>query len=267
MKPTLPFRHENEKKFLNKSHPLTRLILPFIFVVPFLIIDDLYLIFTTILIILIFGIIFQLQVLKSLSRLKIVLPLVLLLVIFIPFYVGDTVIYQIDSFIKINIYQEGLYLASLIFLRVVGSFFIFMSFLTSLTYSEFIEALTKLRIPPALVGSLVIMLHYIPILATSNKKILNAQEIRGKKTSSYWQKLKTHAYIMGKSILVNMERSEKLYESLKMRGFSGEITFVTKKYKGIDLALFGFALIIMMSFIFFIDLKLIYNEVITLCLP
>ncbi|MHA1933285.1 MAG: CbiQ family ECF transporter T component, partial [Promethearchaeota archaeon] len=177
MKTTLPFRHENERKFLNKSHPLTRLILPFIFVVPFLIVVDLYLIFTTILIILILGIIIKLPLLKALSRLKIVFPLVLLLVLFIPLYVGNTIIYQIDIFIKINIYQEGLYLALLIFLRVIGSFFIFMSFLTSLTYSEFIEALTKLRIPPVFVGSLVIMLHYIPILATSNKKILIAQEM------------------------------------------------------------------------------------------
>jgi energy-coupling factor transporter transmembrane protein EcfT len=118
-----------------------------------------------------------------------------------------------------------------------------------------------------LVGSLVIMLHYIPILATSNKKILDAQEMRGKKISSYWQKLKTHAYIMGKSIVINMEQSEKLYESLKMRGFSGEITFITKRFKIFDITLLGFALLIMLSLIFFIDLKLIYTEVFNLFLP
>jgi cobalt/nickel transport system permease protein len=236
-------------------------------VVPFLIIDDIYLIFTSILIFFTLGIVFQLKLLKALSRLKIVFPLVLLIVIFLPLYIGDTILYKINTFIKINIYQEGLHLATLIFLRVIGSLFIFMSFLGSLTYSEFIEALTKLRIPPVLVGSLVIMLHYIPILAISNKKILDAQEIRGKKTSSYWLKLKTHAYIMGKSIIMNMERSEKLYESLKMRGFSGEITFVSKKYKVFDILLLGVALIMLISLIFFIDLESIYHEVITLFLP
>jgi cobalt/nickel transport system permease protein len=142
-----------------------------------------------------------------------------------------------------------------------------MLFITTLSYSEFIEALTKLRIPSMLVGSLVIMLHYIPILATSNKRILDAQEMRGKKISSYWQKLKTHAYIMGKGIVINMERSEKLYESLKMRGFSGEITFTTKQFKIFDIVLIGFALLIMLSFIFFIDLELIYTEVFKLFLP
>jgi cobalt/nickel transport system permease protein len=190
-----------------------------------------------------------------------------LIVIFIPFYVGNTVIFQIDTFIRIQVYQEGLYLASLIFLRVIGSFFIFVSFLSSLTYSEFIEALTKLRIPSVFVGSLVIMLHYIPIFATSNKKILEAQEVRGKKISSYWQKLKTHAFIMGKSIVVNMERSEKLYESLKMRGFSGKITFAQKKFKVLDIGLLVIFLFLMISCIFVLDLQSIYNEVGTLFLP
>ncbi|MFW9824593.1 MAG: energy-coupling factor transporter transmembrane component T family protein [Candidatus Thorarchaeota archaeon] len=266
MKTTLPFRHESDKKFLNKSHPLTRVILPFIFVIPFLVINDIFLIFTSLLVILIFGLIFRLNLFRALSRLKIVLPFALLIVVFIPLYVGDTLIYQVGTLFKISIYKEGLHLASIIFFRVIGSLFIFMTFITTLSYSEFIEALTKLRIPSLLVGSLVIMLHYIPILATSNKKILDAQEMRGKKISSYWQKLKTHAYIMGKSILMNMERSEKLFESLKMRGFTGEITFISKRFKIIDIALLGFVLIIMLSLIFFIDLKSIYTEVFRLFL-
>jgi len=253
--------------FLNKSHPLTRLVLPFILVLPFLILSDIYLTITVLLSILIFSVVFRLNTINTISRLKIVLPLVLLIVIFIPFYVGNTIIFQIDTFIRIQVYQEGLYLASLIFLRVIGSFFIFISFLSSLTYSEFIEALTKLRIPPVFVGSLVIMLHYIPIFATSNKKILEAQEVRGKKISSYWQKLKTHAYIMGKSIVVNMERSEKLYESLKMRGFSGKITFARKKFKVLDIGLLVIFLFLMFSFIFIVDLQSVFNEVGKLFLP
>jgi energy-coupling factor transporter transmembrane protein EcfT len=142
-----------------------------------------------------------------------------------------------------------------------------MSFFSTLTYSEFIDALTKLRIPSVLVGSLIIMLHYIPILAGSNKKILEAQEMRGKKITSYWQKLKTHAYIMGKTIVMNMERSEKLYESLKMRGFSGKITFATKKIKIIDVGLLIFFSLLIIYFVFIIDLKSIYCGVLTLILP
>ena len=267
MKIDLPFRLEDEKVYLKKSHPLTRLILPFIFVIPFLIIDDFYLIVSILLIVFITDLILRLNIKEILSRLKIVIPFIILLTIFIPLYVGDIVLYQFNMGIKITIFKEGLILASLTFLRVLGALFVFMSFFSTLTYSEFIEALTKLRIPSIFVGSLIIMLHYIPILASSNRKILEAQEMRGKNITTYYQKLKTHAYIMGKSIVINMERSEKLYESLKMRGFTGKITFAPKKFTLIDLSFFTLFSVIMVFMIFILNLQSIYQGVITLFLP
>ncbi|MFX1596565.1 MAG: energy-coupling factor transporter transmembrane component T family protein, partial [Promethearchaeota archaeon] len=192
MRIILPFRLENEKSYLKKIHPFIRLILPFILVIPFLFLEDFYLIFTILLVTFIIDLIFRLSIVKILSRLKVIIPFIFLITVFIPFYVGDTIFYTLNLGIRMILYKEGLYLASLIFFRVIGALFIFMSFFSTLTYSEFIDALTILRLPSVLVGSLIIMLHYIPILAKSNKKILDAQEMRGKKITSYWQKLKTH---------------------------------------------------------------------------
>ena len=108
------------------------------------------------------------------------------------------------------------------------------------------------------------MLHYIPILASSNTKILTAQELRGKKITTYREKLKTHAYIMGKSIVMNMERSERLYESLKMRGFSGRITFAARKFKFLDVFILSIFIILDIILIFIINLETIYIGVISL---
>ena len=91
--------------------------------------------------------------------------------------------------------------------------------------------------------------------------------MRGKKITSYWGKLKTHAYIMGKSIVMNMDRSEKLYESLKMRGFTGKITFATKKLKFIDFGLLFLFSFMIIFFIFIINLQLVYEGVFALFLP
>ena len=128
MKTTLPFRLENEKIYLNKINPLIRLIIPFLFVLPFLIIEDIYLIVTIILIALISDLMFRLNIIKILTRLKVIIPFILLITIFIPFYVGDTTLYTLNLGISLIIYREGVYLASLIFLRVFGALFIFMSF-------------------------------------------------------------------------------------------------------------------------------------------
>ncbi|MBY8989132.1 MAG: energy-coupling factor transporter transmembrane protein EcfT [Candidatus Lokiarchaeota archaeon] len=267
MKTTLPFRLENERMYLRKIHPLTRLILPFICVIPFVLLNDIYLVFSILLVVFVTALILRLKILDIFSRLKLVIPIVFLLTIFIPLYVGDIVLYQFNIGIRITVFKEGFILASLIFFRVFGALFVFMSFFSTLTYSEFIDALTKLRIPSIFVGSLIIMLHYIPILAKSNAKILEAQEMRGKNISTYYQKLKIHAFIMGKSIVTNMERSEKLYESLKMRGFSGKITFTQKKFSLIDIGFFTFFIVLLVFMIFILDLQSIYQGVITLFLP
>ena len=261
----LPFKHEDEKNILNKIHPLIRFILPFILVIPFLIINDVYLVITIIIFGIFFNLAFHLHLIKILSKLKALTPFILLITIFIPFYVGKTVFYQLNIGFSLNIYEEGLVYALNLFFRIVGAAFIFLTFLTSLTYSEFIEALTKLRVIPSFfIGSIVIMLHYIPILAKSNRKVLDAQNLRGKNFTSYWQRLKTHAFIMGKNVVHNMERSEKLYESLKMRGFSGKITFSSKKIKLTDTLIVIIFLLIVISFIYFINLEQIYMGVIKL---
>lgn len=261
----LPFKHEDEKGFLNKIHPLIRFILPFILVIPFLIIFDVYLVITLILVSIFFNFVFRLHLIKILSKLKALIPFVILITIFIPFYVGNTVVFQLNIGIPLNIYKEGLIFALNLFFRIFGAVFIFLTFLTSLTYSEFIETLTKLRIVPSFfIGSIVIMLHYIPILARSNKKVLEAQDLRGKNITSYWQRLKTHGFIMGKNVVHNMERSEKLYESLKMRGFSGKITFSSKKIKLVDFLIVIMFLCISLSLIYFIHIKQIHIEVLKL---
>lgn len=268
MKPTLPFRHENDKNFFNSIHPLIRFIIPFILVIPFLIFNDLFLTITIILIVLIINLIFQLQITEIISRLKVLIPFILLITIFLPLYIGNTIAFQIHIGIPINFYVEGLNLALLLFFRILGAAFIFLTFFSSLTYSEFIEALTKIRVIPSFfVGSIVIMLHYIPILASSNKKVLEAQELRGKNITTYWHKLKAHGFIMGKNIVNNLERSEKLYESLKMRGFTGKISFVSRKLKIIDIITLVFFLFIVIIFVYFINLEQIYMEVFKLFFP
>lgn len=264
MESILPFRHEEEKTFLNRVHPLVRMILPFIFVIPFLQINNVYLIYTFIIITFCFSLVARLPFLRILSRLKNIIPFILLITMFIPFYIGETVVLRIHIGITLNVYQEGITRAFLLFMRIFGATYIFMTFFSSLTYSEFIEALTTMRLPSFLVGSFIIMLHYIPIIAKSNNKILKAQELRGKKITNYWEKLKVHAYVMGKSLVTNMERSEKLYESLKMRGFTGKLTFAPRRIKMIDATLLIIFFVLSIYLIYFINLELFYIGVIAL---
>ena len=112
METILPFRHEDEKTLLNEVHPLVRMILPFIFVIPFLLIDNIYLISTFILITFFFSVIAHLPLLRIISRLKNIIPFIILITIFIPFYIGETIVLRIEIGITIYIYLYYLALRS-----------------------------------------------------------------------------------------------------------------------------------------------------------
>jgi cobalt/nickel transport system permease protein len=268
MKTELPFMHENQSTYLNHLHPLTRFFIPFILIIPTLFQNDIYLIITILIIVVIISLVFSMRLIETLSRIKVIIGFLIVILLFIPFYVGRNVIITLNIGIQINIYQEGTELMILLFFRVFTAALTFILFFGSLTYSEFIEALITIRIIPSMfVGSIIIMLHYIPILASSNKKILEAQELRGKNVSKYTSKLKTHAFIMGKNIITNMERSERLYESLKMRGFTGKITFIPNRFKTIDYLILITSLFFMIIMTYFINLQLIYQGVLSLFLP
>jgi len=265
MKTDLPFKHENQKTFFNNIHPLTRFFLPFILIIPTLFQNNVYLILTILILVVVLSLVLRLQLLEVLSRIKVILGFLILVLIFVPFYVGETIMFSINIGLQVSLYKEGFSLMVLIFLRVFTAALTFLVFFTSLTYSEFIEALITIRlIPSMLIGSIIIMLHYIPILSSSNKKILEAQELRGKNISKYSSRLKTHAFIMGKNIVNNMERSERIYESLKMRGFTGKITFIPTKFRIIDYLIIITTVGFMIILTYLIDLELISREVIFL---
>jgi len=253
LKKDLPFKNETEKNFLNKIHPLVRFIIPFVLVIPTLFFNNLTIIISIIIIAIVFAITSG-DFIKIISKFKVIIPFVLFITLFIPIYYGTTVIFRIEIGFTLSVYQEGLNFAILLFLRIVGAAFTFLTYFSTLTYSEFIETLTKIRIIPSfLLGSIIIMLHYIPILATYNRKVLDAQNLRGKNFTSYWANLKTHAFIMGKNLIHNMDRSEKLYESLKMRGFTGNITFTTKKFRVLDYVTIFLSIILMIFIIYYLE--------------
>lgn len=263
MESLLPFRHEEEKTLFNGIHPIVRFFLPFIFVFPILLLVNLFFIYTLFIIVLLICLVARLSLKRIFSRLKSIIPFIVLITIFIPFYYGSTVLFE---YLIFRIYREGLGLAFLLFSRIFTVTFIFMALFSSFTYSEYIEALSNLQLPAYFVGAFMIMLHYIPIFAESNRKIMDAQELRGKKVTSYWQRLKAHAFIMGKAIVMNMERSEKLYESLKMRGFAGKISLSKKKIKIKDVLVIFIFIFVVVYLAYFIDLEQFYVGVVSLFL-
>ncbi|MHA1933871.1 MAG: energy-coupling factor transporter transmembrane component T family protein [Candidatus Thorarchaeota archaeon] len=145
---------------------------------------------------------------------------VLFLVVIEPFLYGSTIILTIQSpFGLLNLYSEGLNLGILLGLRMVALILLFLITLSHMTLSGFIGALGTLRIPVVILGSLLIMLRYVPLFLEERNRLQDAQSLRGFERGKKWQRIVSLGNLVGSTIDRAMTRSVSVYESMTLRGF------------------------------------------------
>ena len=145
---------------------------------------------------------------------------ILFWVVILPFSFGHTVIFAIPSpWGSIFAYSEGLNLGLLIGLRIFGIVTLFLAALSHMSLGEFIGALKTLRIPTAILGSLLIMLRYIPLFLEERNRLQEAQQLRGFHKGARSERIKSLGSLVGSIIDRAMDRSVAVYESMTLRGF------------------------------------------------
>ncbi|MHA1785308.1 MAG: energy-coupling factor transporter transmembrane component T family protein [Candidatus Helarchaeota archaeon] len=181
----------------------------------------------------ILGVFMKTKFKSLLKRMTYILPLVIMLSIFIPITAGQVPLYSFPFlFWQVTIYRDGIVIAINFATRMLSIFYFFMFFLSSLTFTEF----TSLRIFPNIIsGSLLIMINFIPVFMLQEQKLIESQQLRGKKLSSHRDKIRAAGNIIGTTLIKAQEQSERTFESMRLRGFGGKIKFKTSKIRKIDI--------------------------------
>lgn len=152
---------------------------------------------------------------------------ILFWIILLPFIFGSTVVYSLPApWGQLSIYQEGLELGLLIGLRILAIMTLFIAALSHLSLSEFIGALRTLRFPSSVLGSLLIMLRYIPLFIEERHRMQEAQQLRGFAHGERRGRVQSLGFLVGSTIDRAMVRSAVVYESMTLRGFGrGMVVF------------------------------------------
>ncbi len=238
----IPFRTINEKNYLSGFNSEIRFIASLIISVSLAFVTKFYIFFIVLGVHLIMGLIVRVNFKRIIKRLLLILPIMIFFTAFIPFYRAQ----GFDPFVwtkilwswewgpfKIYLYSDRLEYAALIFMRMLSIFLIFMFYLSSLSFTEFV---TIRLLPKSIASALIIMLRYIPDFLTKNKKLIESQKLRGQELiKSRKGRVKLAGYVIGTTLVKTMEKSEILYESMMMRGFSGKITISRKPIKYYDI--------------------------------
>jgi cobalt/nickel transport system permease protein len=146
--------------------------------------------------------------------------IILFWLFFEPLIYGDTVILTINTLWgPLYAYSEGLYLGLLLGSRMFAILLTFLATLSHMKLSEFIEALRTLRVPPSILGSLLIMFRYVPLFMEERSRMHDAQLLRGYNRGKRLERIRSMGYLVGTSINRSFDRSAIVYEAMSLRGF------------------------------------------------
>lgn len=85
------------------------------------------------------------------------------------------------------------------------------------------HALHRMRCPDSLVHLLMFTIRYIEVLREEYLRLRGAMKVRGFRPGTNWHTYRSYGYLVGMMLVRAIERSERILEAMKCRGFSGRI--------------------------------------------
>ena len=157
----------------------------------------------------------------SLKRLRVVLPLICLIGILNPFF--DKIPVDIGTF-RIN---AGV--LSMLTLMMKGVFSVLASYLLIATTSieQLCYAFRLIHIPQILVTQILLTYRYISLLLEEVNRITQAYSLRAPKQKGVH--FKVWGSLTGQLLLRSMDRASNIYESMTLRGYTGDFHYINEK--------------------------------------
>jgi energy-coupling factor transporter transmembrane protein EcfT len=136
-------------------------------------------------------------------------------------------------------------------LRMFAILLVFLATLSHMTLSEFIGALRTLRVPTAILGSLLVMFRYVPLFIEERSRMQDAQLLRGYDRGKGLDRLRSTGYLVGTTIDRAFDRSARVYESMTLRGFGKGMMISSVGFRRSDsvLPVLLFSLVMAMMFL------------------
>ena len=210
--------------WLNRLHPLVKLLVTLLYIIITVSFSRYNL--SGVLLMAVYPVVLfmigDLSFVYSIRSLRIVLPFVCLVGIINPFLDRQPA-FTIVGFI---ITAGMISMATLMlkgFLCILSSYLLIAS--TSL--ESICYALRMLHIPTILVTQLLLTYRYISLLLTEAEKIMEAYSLRAPGQRGIH--IKAWGSLVGGLLLRSMDRASALYESMVMRGYTGEFYYGQKK--------------------------------------
>lgn len=162
----------------------------------------------------------NMEVRKTLKRMAAMDSFIVFVLVMLPFTVPGETMFEVFGY---PASWEGLVQAGQIALKANAAVLAMMALVGSMESVTFGHALHRLRVPESLVHLLLFTVRYIEVLRVEYDRLRNAMKARGFRPANSRHTYVSYGYLVGMMLVRALERSERILQAMKCRGFAGQI--------------------------------------------
>jgi len=188
--------------------------------------------------------------LRTMKRVAAMDGFIILMILMLPFTMpGD----EIFSIWGLSASQQGLDHAIRIGLKANAIVLMTMTLLGTLEPVTLGHALYRLKLPEKLVLLLLFTVRYIDVIHEEYQSLRKAMRVRCFQSKANLHSYQSFGYLIGMMLVRSMERSERIMQAMKCRGFSGRLEIIdVLKFQPKD-ALFLCLIFVVIAGLFFVE--------------
>ena len=244
MKHSFIDQYSDGNSLLHRLDPRTKFIVTILFILAVVLTPPdswlaFGLFFAIIAVLLLFS---RLPALHVLKRSLVIMPFVVLIAIFIPFFKQGEVAGSYNVWLwQVNVTYSGLQVLVNIIIKSLLSILSLILLTSTTRVPDLLKGLERLRMPSSMVMVLSFMYRYIFVLVDEVLRMKQARDSRNYGGRRLWQ-LRTIGSMIGTLFIRSYERGERVYAAMVARGFDGQTRTLSQlQLKPLD-AYFGIIL-------------------------
>lgn len=191
----------------------------------------------------------KVPILYVLKRSLVIMPFVLLIAIFIPFFKEGEVAGSYNIWLwQVTVTHSGLQVLTNIVIKAWLSILSLILLTSTTKMSNLLKGLEQLRMPRVMIMILSFMYRYIFILVDEVMRMKQARDSRNFGGKRLWQ-IRTIGNMIGTLFIRSYERGERVYAAMLARGFDGQTRTLDRlRFRQVD-AYFGisFGLVLILT--------------------
>ena len=167
---------------------------------------------------------------STLKRMLAMDGFIVILLIMLPFTVVGDPLFTIAG---LTASWQGLWQAVTIALKANAIVLMLMTLVGSMEMVTLGHALGKLRVAKNMVHLLLFTVRYLDVLKEEYQRLRQAMQARAFRPGNNWHTYRSFGYLVGMLLVRAMERSERVLEAMRCRGFNGNLPMLVELRMGI----------------------------------